>query len=97
MSAANSIPPTIKVRTGLKRIEVSYQAGDTIVETLRRADVDIMTQCEQGYCGTCMVQVLKGEIEMRVNDALGEADLDDGMRLACQGEPRGDVVEIELF
>lgn len=91
------VPKEIRVRNGLSVLKAPYQEGHTIVETLRRANIEIMTQCEQGYCGTCMVQLIKGEVDMRVNDALSDHDLDEGMRLACQGEPRGEEVEIELF
>ena len=91
------VPKEIRVRSGTKVRTAPYRKGHTVVETLRRANIEIMTQCEQGYCGTCMVQLLKGEIKMRVNDALTDTDLDDGMRLACQGEPCGEEVEIELL
>ena len=92
-----TVPKELVVRQGMRTTKVPYQSGNTILETLRSADIDLATQCEQGYCGTCAVQLIKGEIKMRVNDVLSEPDLNDGMRLACQGEPEGEDVEIELY
>ena len=42
--------------------------GQTIVETLAKAGIQIPIACEQGVCGTCMTRVLEGEPDHR--DAL---------------------------
>lgn len=90
-------PDEILVRKGHRVIRAPHRAGDTVLETLRRADIAIPTQCEQAYCGTCVIELLRGEVEMRVNTVLDEKDIASGMRLACQGVPRGEIVEIEIF
>lgn len=44
-----------------------YQVGvdDTIVSVLADDDVEIMTSCEQGICGSCITRVLDGTPEHR--------------------------------
>jgi 3-ketosteroid 9alpha-monooxygenase subunit B len=90
-------PEEIIVRKGQRLFRANHRAGDTVLETLRRASIDITTQCEQAYCGSCIFELVRGEVELRLNSVLSEEDLASGMRLACQGVPRGAIVEIEIF
>ncbi|MDO9443195.1 MAG: 2Fe-2S iron-sulfur cluster-binding protein [Beijerinckiaceae bacterium] len=90
-------PDEIIVHTTQGVRSARHRRGDTVLETLRKADIDIQTQCERAYCGSCIFQLIDGEIFLRINEVLSESDLADGMRLACQGVPEGDRVEIELF
>ena len=41
--------------------EYDVPAGDTILEVLRAAGLDVPSACEQGICGTCETTVLEGE------------------------------------
>jgi ring-1,2-phenylacetyl-CoA epoxidase subunit PaaE len=91
------IPSEIMVRQGSRLHRLRYIADDTILETMRKAAFPAASQCEQGVCGTCVVQLLQGEIILSQNQALSEKDLAEGLRLTCQGRPRGAVVEIELL
>ena len=39
--------------------------GRTIIEVVRKAGIDILSQCTQGYCGTCETRVLGGAPDHR--------------------------------
>lgn len=39
---------------------VTVERDESIVEALRRVDVDVITSCAQGVCGTCETGVLRG-------------------------------------
>jgi len=43
--------------------------------------------CQEGHCGSCMVVMKTGEVEMRNNNVLSLRDLDQGYVLLCQSEP----------
>lgn len=88
---------TLIVRAGNRVRRAECRAGDTILDALRRAEIDIPTQCEKAYCGSCMFQLVKGEISLRINDVLSAEDLAEGYRLACQGVAATPEVEIELL
>jgi vanillate O-demethylase ferredoxin subunit len=45
------------VRSGV-RVEVGE--GETIVQALTRAGLEVLTSCEQGLCGVCLTEVLEG-------------------------------------
>ena len=46
------------LRSGLT---VDVGKGQTIIEALKAADIDVETSCEAGVCGTCVVDYLEGE------------------------------------
>ena len=44
---------------------VPVTAGQTVVQALADAGIDVMTSCGQGVCGTCLTGVLAGQPEHR--------------------------------
>jgi ferredoxin len=94
LGSADEIPQTVKLRSGNRRIEQLYHAGETLVDTSCRAGVPIPTNCRAGLCGTCVVLVLKGKVRMRRNLALDEAQVAAGFALGCQSIPISAECEI---
>ena len=46
-------------------LTVDVAAGQSVVQALADAGVEILTSCEQGVCGTCLTRVLSGEPDHR--------------------------------
>ena len=90
------VPEEVRVRINGRVHRLPYQAGFTLLETMRRQGILAPSACEQGLCGTCMVRLLQGRVRLRQNHVLSEQDLALGYTLACQGEPEGPVCEIQL-
>ncbi|KIG03293.1 cytochrome P450/oxidoreductase [Caballeronia concitans] len=44
---------------------LTVPADQTLLATLRRANVDVQSDCEEGLCGSCEVRVIEGEIDHR--------------------------------
>ncbi|MDA0846529.1 MAG: PDR/VanB family oxidoreductase [Proteobacteria bacterium] len=42
-------------------VSIDVAEGQTIIEALKTANVDVETSCEAGVCGTCVVDYLEGE------------------------------------
>ncbi len=62
---ASSAEPSFELflkRSG-KRVQVS--TGQTALEALIASGIDVPTSCGQGICGTCLVNVIEGEIDHR--------------------------------
>jgi vanillate O-demethylase ferredoxin subunit len=53
----------VKLASSGKVIRVA--ADQTVVQALAAHDVEVLTSCEQGVCGTCLTRVLEGECEHR--------------------------------
>ena len=78
---------TITIVIGRERRSVPRRAGETLLESARRAGLDPPFSCEAGNCATCIGQVTEGEVKMRTNNALDDDEVDDGWVLTCQSEP----------
>ena len=70
-----------------KRHTVPQHAGESLLESARRAGLSPPFSCEAGNCATCIAQVTEGEAKMRANNALDDDEIADGWVLTCQGEP----------
>ena len=74
------------VLAGKKRA-VPLHAGETLLESARRAGLTPPFSCEAGNCATCIAQVTEGKATMRTNNALDEDEVAEGWVLTCQAEP----------
>ena len=70
-----------------QKVSVPRMAGETLLESARRAGLTPPFSCEAGNCGTCMAKLTEGSATMRVNDALMDDEVDDGYVLTCQAVP----------
>ena len=72
------------------------QPGQTILELLRGAGVDVASSCEQGICGACETAVLEGEIDHH-DDILSPAEQAAGKTMMiCCSLPRGERLVLDL-
>jgi 3-ketosteroid 9alpha-monooxygenase subunit B len=78
---------TVTIHLERKKVSVPQVAGETLLETARRAGLSPPFSCEAGNCGTCMAKLTEGSATMRTNDVLEEDELADGYILTCQGVP----------
>ncbi|GGV44423.1 ferredoxin [Actinomadura cremea] len=70
-----------------KKHKVPQHAGETLLQSARRAGLAPPFSCEAGNCATCIAQITAGEAKMRVNNALDDDEVAEGLILTCQGEP----------
>ncbi len=89
------VPTTIVVQLRGRRHEVAYHAGDTVLETARRASLPAPYSCESGSCATCMALLHEGTVAMRVNNALTPDEVEEGWVLTCQSVPTSRSLRIE--
>jgi ferredoxin-NADP reductase len=78
-----------------KKNEVVYHAGDTVLETARRASLSAPSSCEAGSCATCMALIREGTATMRVNNALTRDEVEEGWVLTCQALPTSSSITVE--
>jgi 3-ketosteroid 9alpha-monooxygenase subunit B len=78
---------TVTIHLERKKVSVRQVAGETLLETARRAGLSPPFSCEAGNCGTCMARLTEGSATMRTNDVLEEDELADGYILTCQAVP----------
>lgn len=64
----------------------------TVLDLSEELAIGIENSCRVGTCGVCKVKMTAGEVEMAVEDALEPDDKANGIILACQAKPKGDIV-----
>jgi len=70
--------------------------GESVLEAGLMDDLDLPFACKGGVCCTCKCQVKEGKVEMDVNYALDDDEVEDGYVLACQAHPRTEKVVLDF-
>ncbi len=92
---ADTVPAEVTVILKGKRHTVTYQRGDTLLETARRGGLQAPFSCEAGNCATCMGVLHDGTVTMRVNNALDDDEVAEGLILTCQSLPTSSTLTVE--
>mgnify|MGYP005692039411 CR=1 FL=1 len=64
----------------------------SILDAAQKIGLDVPYACKGGVCCTCKAKVLEGTVEMDVNYALEQDELDSGYILTCQAHPTSEKV-----
>jgi ferredoxin len=73
---------------------VTYNPGNTLLQTARMAGLSPPSSCEVGNCGTCMARLTEGGALMLNNDALEDEEVEEGWVLTCQALPISRTVRV---
>ncbi|MEP1767806.1 MAG: PDR/VanB family oxidoreductase [Sulfitobacter sp.] len=73
-------------------ITVTVGPDDTIARALAKEGITIEVKCEEGICGTCITDVLEGEIEHRDQFLTDEEREDMDQLCACCSRGKGKLV-----
>jgi len=78
---------TVTVSLDGKTRELQLAEGETILRAAVREGIDPPFACEEGYCGCCMAMLEEGQVKLKDNKALDDAELAKGWILTCQAVP----------
>ncbi len=77
------------------RVEtVEHRPGTTVLQVARQMGMSPPFSCESGSCATCMARLVEGTVEMHVNDALDDDEVEEGWILTCQSVPTSPTVSV---
>jgi 3-ketosteroid 9alpha-monooxygenase subunit B len=85
---------TVTIHLDRKKVSVPRVAGETLLESARRAGLSPPFSCEAGNCGTCIGKLTEGRATMRNNEVLEEDEIADGYILTCQGVPDSESITV---
>lgn len=83
----------IVVLDGAERSFSLDKHNESLLDAALRHDLDAPYSCKAGVCSTCKAKVLEGEVEMLVNHALEDYEVEQGYVLSCQSYPLTDSVK----
>lgn len=93
-----------KTTTEVAKARVSLPVGDfgfgvnaqeTLLDAALRQGVALPHACKMGRCGTCALLCIKGEVKLRANHILNDAQLAEGWVLACQSLPVSNHIQLK--
>jgi ring-1,2-phenylacetyl-CoA epoxidase subunit PaaE len=91
--------PTSKVSITLDgstfEMDVPF-VGESILDSALAMGADLPFACKGGVCCTCRARVMEGEVEMEVNYALDQHEVQQGYILTCQAHPRTEKVVVDF-
>lgn len=70
---------------------VAVQEGETVLNALLRAGVDVPFSCKAGSCQTCLMTCLEGELAERTQRGLSDGLRAKGYFMPCRCKPVGDM------
>jgi len=70
-------------------------SGDSVLDAALDAGLDVPFACKGAVCCTCKARVVEGQVEMAMNYALTDEEVEDGYVLTCQTHPRSANVTID--
>lgn len=89
----NGRPFTVTVASTGQQIPVG--ATESALAAIRREVPSVPYSCQQGFCGTCKITALSGEVEHRDN-ILTEPERESGAMLTCVSRAVGERLTLDL-
>ena len=87
----------VTIREGGKTFNFMLPQGtERILDAAVRQSADLPFACKGGVCATCRAKLLEGQVEMEVNYALEQEEIDAGYILTCQSTPVSEKVVVDF-
>ncbi|MDW3210225.1 MAG: 1,2-phenylacetyl-CoA epoxidase subunit PaaE [Reichenbachiella sp.] len=78
------------------KMDFDYNSNDSILDAATKKGADLPYACKGGVCCTCKAKLIEGEVDMAVNYALEQDEIDRGYVLSCQAHPKTDKVVLSF-
>ena len=72
------------------------QGADNILDAALANHADLPFACKGGVCCTCRAKLIEGKVDMEVNYALEQEEIDAGYILTCQSIPLSQKVIVDF-
>lgn len=78
------------------KMDFDYSSNDSILDAASKKGADLPYACKGGVCCTCKAKLMEGEVDMAVNYALEQDEIERGYVLSCQARPKTDRVVLSF-
>lgn len=77
--------------------EVSFEISQkqTILEAALKYGLDAPYSCQGGICSSCIARVTEGKAEMKKNQILTDAEIEEGLVLTCQAHSVTPTIKVD--
>ena len=77
-------------------LTLTVAAGQTLLDAVRAAGIDVPSDCEEGLCGSCEVRVLEGDVDHRDRVLSAVERSEGGRMMACCSRAAGQKLRLAL-
>ena len=84
------------INNGIKTNFTMNQGGENILDAALKNHADLPFACKGGVCCTCRAKLIEGEVNMEVNYALEDEEVEQGYILTCQAVPKTKVIVVDF-
>ncbi|GAB3477579.1 2Fe-2S iron-sulfur cluster-binding protein [Nocardiopsis coralliicola] len=93
-AAAADPPAVVAVELDGAAHTLDWPRGKRLLDVLLDAGLDAPFSCREGACSACACILSDGDVDLERNEILDDADLADGIILACQAIPLSDRLAV---
>lgn len=68
----------------------------TVLEAALKQGLDVPYSCQGGICSSCICKITEGSADMKKNQILTDAEVAEGLTLACQAYPTTTTITINF-
>lgn len=88
----------VRVRVVLNGVttDVMCSEDNFILNDLVKSGLNIPNSCGAGNCGSCMCNLVSGDVYLETNAVLDASDEKEGWILACRSKPKSKEIEISF-
>ncbi len=86
---------TIKLDGRSFDFDLNFKSS-SILDAALQQGADLPYACKGGVCASCRAKLVEGEVDMDVNYALEEEEVEQGFILTCQSHPRSNKVVVDF-
>jgi 3-ketosteroid 9alpha-monooxygenase subunit B len=73
---------------------LTWPRSRSLLDVLLSAGMAAPFSCREGACSACACVLVEGQVDLERNEVLDDADLADGLILACQARPVSDDLRV---
>lgn len=92
---SDTVRVAVIVNGARTEFDMPADSGDSLLDAAMDAGADVPFSCKGGVCSTCRCKVIEGKVDMDLNYALEDHEVEAGFVLSCQSHPLTGTVVLD--
>jgi len=93
---SDKVKVAVIVNGARTEFDMPVDSDDSLLDAAMDHGADVPFSCKGGVCSTCRCKVVEGKVDMDINYALEDHEVEAGFVLSCQAHPLTDTVVLDF-